>query len=183
VQLTKETRTPLPAEPGKPQRFDHEYERNGTACIFMFNAPKAGKRSVCAEVQRTMTQWAHQIKRLLDEDYPTAKKVLLVCDNLNTYKAAALYKAFKPEEARRLLAHLEIHHTPKHGSWLNMAAIKLAALTRQCLDRRIPHLPTLQVETAARNANRNAASSKIHWHFTATDATINLKRLYPVIHD
>ena len=183
VQLTRETRTPLPMEPGQPERYDHEYERNGTACIFMFNEPKAGKRTVCAEEQRTMTDWAQQIKRLLDEDYPKAKKVVLVCDNLNTHKPAALYKAFKPEEARRLLARLEIHHTPKHGSWLNMAEIELAALTRQCLDRRIPDLPTLKTELAAWNTARNNASSKIRWHFTTADARTKLKRLYPVIND
>jgi hypothetical protein len=183
VQLTKETRIPLPMEPGKPQRFDHEYERNGTASIFMFSEPKAGKRTVCAKEQRTMTDWAHQIKRLLDEHYPVAKKVILVCDNLNTHKAAALYKTFKPEEARRLLARLEIHHTPKHGSWLNMAEIELAALTRQCLDRRIPNLHTLNAELAAWNTTRNAASTKIHWQFTAADARTKLKRLYPVIDD
>jgi hypothetical protein len=183
VQLIKETRTPLPMEPGKPERFDYEYERNGTACIFMFSEPKAGKRTVCALEHRTMTDWAHQIKRLLDEDYPAAKKVILVCDNLNTHKPAALYKAFNPHEARRLLARLEIHHTPKHGSWLNMAEIELAALTRQCLDRRIPDLPTLQAELALWNTNRNAASTKINWQFTTANARTKLKRLYPVITD
>lgn len=183
VQLTQETRTPLPMEPGKPQRFDYEYERNGTACIFMFHEPKAGKRSVCAETQRTMIDWAHQIKRLLDEDYPAAKKVILVCDNLNTHKPAALYKAFKPQEAHRLLARLEIHHTPKHGSWLNMAEIELAVLTRQCLDRRIPDLQTLQHELTAWNHNRNNAATKTNWQFTSADARTKLKRLYPVIDD
>ena len=183
VQLTKETRIALPMEPGKPERFDHEYERNGTACIFMFNEPKAGKRRVCAGEQRTMTDWAHQIKRLLDQDYPHARKVILVCDNLNTHKPAALYKAFKPEEARRLLARLEIHHTPKHGSWLNMAEIELAALTRQCLDRRIPDLHTLQTELAVWNTARNHAAAKIHWQFNTADARVKLKRIYPVIDD
>jgi len=183
VQLTKETRVPIPMELGQPERFDHEYERNGTACIFMFNEPKAGKLTVCATEQRTMTDWAHQIKHLLDEQYPNAKKVMLVCDNLNTHKSAALYKTFKPEEARRLLARLEIHHTPKHGSWLNMAEIELAALTRQCLDRRIPDLSTLQAELAAWNTSTDNASAKINWQFTAADARIKLKRLYPVIND
>lgn len=183
VQLTKEIRTPLPLEAGQPERYDHEYERNGTACIFMFNEPKAGKRTVCAHEQRTMTDWAHQVKHLLDEQYPTAKKVILVCDNLNTHKPGALYKAFNPEEARRLLVRLEIHHTPKHGSWLNMAEIELAALTRQCLDRRLPDLPTLQAELAAWNNHRDAATTKINWHFTTADARVKLQRLYPVIND
>jgi hypothetical protein len=170
-------------EPQHPERFDHEYERNGTACIFMFNEPKAGKRTVCAAQQRTMTDWAQQIRHLLDEDYPTAKKVILVCDNLNTHQPAALYKAFKPEEARRLLARLEIHHTPKHGSWLNMAEIELAALTQQCLNRRISDLPTLQTELAAWNTARNSASAQINWQFTTADARTKLIRLYPVIDD
>jgi hypothetical protein len=183
IQLIKETRIPLPMEPGNPLRFDHEYERNGTACIFMFNEPKAGKRRVCAEKQRTMTDWAHQIKKLLDEDYPDAKKVILVLDNLNTHKPAALYKTFKPEEARRLLDRLEIHHTPKHGSWLNMAEIELAALTKQCLDRRIPDLPTLQHELTLWNTDRNIATAKINWQFTNDNARTKLKRLYPVIGD
>lgn len=183
VQLIKETRISIHMEPGQPERFDHEYERNGTACIFMFNEPKAGKRRVCAKEQRTMTDWAHQIKRLLDEDYPEVKKVVLVCDNLNTHKPAALYKTFKPQEAQRLLARLEIHHTPKHGSWLNMAEIELAALTRQCLDRRIPDMPILQTELATWNTGRDAASVKISWQFTTTNARIRLKRLYPVINN
>ena len=183
IQLTKETRVPLPMETDQPARYDYEYERNGTASIFMFNEPKAGKRSVSAHEQRTMTDWAQQVKHLLDELYPNAKKVVLVCDNLNTHKPAALYKTFTPEEARRLLSRLEIHHTPKHGSWLNMAEIELAALTRQCLDRHIPDLPTLQVELAAWNATRNNAQTKINWQFTTANARIKLKRLYPVIGD
>lgn len=183
VQLVKETRTPLPMEPGKPQRFDHEYERNGTASIFMFNEPKAGKRTVCAKPQRTMTDWAHQIKKMLDEDYHNAKKVTLVCDNLNTHKPAALYKTFKPEEARRLLDRLDIQHTPKHGSWLNMAEIELAALTKQCLNRRIPDLTALQNELKAWNSNRNNAANKIDWQFSTHNARIKLKRLYPAIND
>ena len=183
IQLIKETRTPLPMEPGQPNRVDYEYERNGTACVFMFNEPKAGKRRVCAEEQRTMSDWAHQIKHLLDEDYPEAKKVVLVCDNLNTHKPAALYRAFSPVEARRLLDRLEIHYTPKHGSWLNMAEIELAALTRQCLNRRIPDLTTLQTELAAWNTHRNNAATKIDWQFSTADARVKLKCLYPVIND
>jgi hypothetical protein len=183
VQLVKETRTPLPMEPGQPQRYDSEYERNGTASIFMFCEPKAGKRTVSAHAQRTMTDWAEQIKHLLDVQYPNAKKVVLICDNLNTHKPAALYKTFLPEQARRLLDRLEIHYTPKHGSWLNIAEIELATLTRQCLDRRIPDLPTLQTELNAWNIQRNSLDSTISWHFTTTEARIKLKRLYPVIDD
>lgn len=183
VQLTKETRTPLPREPGKPERYDHEYERNGTASIFMFCEPKAGKRTVSAHEHRTMNEWAQQIEYLLDVQYPTAKKVVLVCDNLNTHKPAALYKTFKPDAARRLLNRLEIHYTPKHGSWLNMAEVELAALTRQCLDRRIPDLHTLQNQLAAWNTHRNNAQTKIDWQFTTADARTKLKRLYPVFCD
>lgn len=181
IQLTKETRIPLPVEAGKPERIDHEYQRNGTACIFMFNEPKAGTRRVCATPRRTMTDWAHQIKHLLDQQYPDAEKVILVCDNLNTHKPAALYKTFKPQEARRLLDRLEIHYTPKHGSWLNMAEIELAALTKQCLGRRIPDLPTLRKELAAWNTERDNNTTKINWQFTNEDARTRLHRLYPVI--
>ncbi|MEM6613409.1 MAG: IS630 family transposase [Cyanobacteria bacterium P01_C01_bin.72] len=183
VQLVKETRIPIPLEPVKPQRFDHEYERNGTASIFMFNEPKAGTRNTCAQPQRTMTDWAEQVKKMLDEDYPNAKKVTLVCDNLNTHKPPAFYQTFKPEEARRLLDRLDIQHTPKHGSWLNMAEIELAALTKQFLNRRIPELKTLKNELATWNTKRNNASNKIDWYFTTGDARIKLKRLYPVIGD
>jgi DDE superfamily endonuclease len=182
-QLLKETRTPIAMEPGQPERFDYEYERNGTASIFMFCEPKAGKRRVCARERRTMEDWAHEMKRVLDEDYPSAKKVILVCDNLNTHKAAAFYKTFPPEEARRLLARLEIHYTPKHGSWLNMAEIELSVLTKQCLNRRIPDLATLQQEIAAWNTDRNNASKNINWQFSTDDARTKLKRLYPVIND
>ena len=183
VQLIKETRTPLPPEPGKPERYDHEYERNGTASIFMFCEPLAGIRTVSALEQRTMIDWAHQVKHLLTTHYPQAKKVVLVCDNLNTHKPASFYKAFPPIEARKLLSRLEIHHTPKHGSWLNMAEIELAALTRQCLDRRIPDLPTLQSEIATWNDHRNTANKTISWQFTTQDARIKLKRLYPAFND
>ena len=183
VQLTREICVPLPLEPGQPERFDYEYERNGTASIFIFNEPKAGIRTVSAQEHRTMNDWAQQVKTLLDEKYPLAKKVVLVCDNLNTHKPGAFYKTFPPEEARRLLKRLEIHHTPKHGSWLNMAEIELAALTRQCLDRRIPDLQTLRAQLAAWNQLRNDAHSKINWQFNTADARIKLKRLYPVIDD
>ena len=148
--------------------YDNEYERNGTASIFMFCEPKAGKRNVSAHEKCTMTDWAQQIKHLLDVQYPNAKKVVLVCDSLNTHKPAALYKTFPPEQARCLLNRLEIHYTPKHGSWLNIAEIELATLTRQCLDRRIPDLPTLQAELNAWNKQRNNLHSTINWQFTTT---------------
>ena len=183
VQLTKETRIPLPPEPGKPTRYDHEYERNGTASIFLFCEPKAGKCTVEAHEQRTMADWAQQIKHLLDVDYPNAQKVILVCDNLNTHKPGALYKSFPPSEAKRLLNRLEIHYTPKHGSWLNIAEIELAAQKRQCLDRRIPDLPTLQSELAAWKRARNTTGKTISWQFTTADARIKLERLYPVFND
>jgi transposase len=183
VQLTKETRIPLPIAPGQPERYDYEYERNGTASIFMFCEPKAGVRKATALNQRTMNDWAHQIKHVLDVQYPTAKKVVLVCDNLNTHKPAALYKTFKPEEARRLLNRLEIHYTPKHGSWLNMAEIELAVLTKQCLNRRIPDLHTMQSEIKEWNINRDNEQKKINWQFTTLDARIKLRRLYPTFSD
>ena len=183
VQLTKETRTPLPIAPGQPERYDYEYERNGTASIFMFCEPKAGVRKATALNQRTMNDWAHQIKQLLDVQYPTATKVVLICDNLNTHKPAALYKTFEPEEARRLLNRLEIHYTPKHGSWLNMAEIELAVLTKQCLNRRIPDLQTIQSEIKEWNINRDNEQRKINWQFTTVDARIKLKRLYPTFSD
>jgi transposase len=130
-----------------------------------------------------MNDWAHQIKQLLDDQYPTATKVVLVCDNLNTHKPAALYKTFEPEEARRLLNRLEIHYTPKHGSWLNMAEIELAVLTKQCLNRRIPDLQTMQSELKEWNTNRDNEQRKINWQFTTVDARIKLKRLYPTFSD
>lgn len=181
VQLVKETRTPIPASPGQCERYDYEYERNGTANIFMFCEPKAGKRYVCADEHRTMTDWANQMKHVLDTLYPNAKKVVLVCDNLNTHKPAAFYKTFAPAEARRLLSRLEIHHTPKHGSWLNIAEIELAVLTKQSLDRRIPELKTLQSEIGAWNTERNNIGTKVNWQFTTADARIKLARLYPKI--
>jgi len=183
VQLVKETRTAIPAEPGQPERYDYEYERNGTASIFMFCEPLAGRRTVSVKEQRTMIDWAHQVKHLLDVEYPDAQKVILVCDNLNTHKPASLYKAFKPAQAKQLLDRLEIHHTPKHGSWLNIAEIELAALTRQCLNRRIPDIQTLESEITAWNTQRNADAKTVSWRFTTENARIKLKRLYPVFND
>jgi hypothetical protein len=181
VQLVKETRLPLPATPGHPESVDYEYERNGTANIFLFTEPLAGWRKAVVTERRTAVDWAHEIQHLLDEDYAESEKVILVCDQLNTHKVASLYKAFKPVTARRLAERLEIHHTPKHGSWLNIAENELSALTRQCLDRRIPDRETLERETTAWYSERNQAQKSVDWQFTTTDARIRLKRLYPQI--
>ena len=181
VQLIKETRSTIAATPGHPERIDYEYERNGTAAIFMFTEPLGGWRRVSVRTRRTSVDWAQEIKQLLDEDFPEAAKVILVCDNLNTHKIASLYEAFQPHEARRLVKRLEIHHTPKHGSWLNIAEIELSVLTKQCLDRRIPDIETLQTETRAWQQVRNARQKGVDWQFTTQDARIKLKRLYPQI--
>jgi hypothetical protein len=181
TQLIKETRVPIPAEPGKVVQYDFEYERNGTAVHFIFTEPLAGWRKVNVRRRRTSVDWAQEIKQLLDEDYPEAQKVILVCDNLNTHKIASLYEAFSPAEARRLATRLEIHYTPKHGSWLNIAEIELSALTRQCLDRRIPDIDFLQKETKAWQRERNAQQKAVDWQFATEDARIKLKRLYPQI--
>jgi len=180
-QLIKETRTPLAAAPGKPQREDYEYERNGTANLFMFVEPLTGWRQVTVTERRTAVEWAHQIRDLVDVHYPQAERIRLVMDNLNTHKVASLYEAFAPAEARRIAQHLEIHHTPKHGSWLNMAEIELSALTQQCLDRRIPDIDTLRRETTVWATERNARQKGVDWRFTTPDARIKLKRLYPQI--
>ncbi len=181
VQLIKETRQPLPAEPGQPERVDYEYERNGTANIFMITEPLGGRRQVDIRQQRTAKDWAEEIKYLLEVDYPEAEKVLLVCDNLNTHTLGSLYEAFSPEEAHQMAQRLEIHYTPKHGSWLNIAEIELSALTRQCLDRRIPDVPTLHREVKAWEKRRNDQQKGVDWQFTTQDARIKLKRLYPLI--
>ena len=180
-QLTKETRQPIPAAPGRLARVDYEYERNGVANLFMFFEPLAGKRRVVATDRRTKVDWATQIKALLDVHYPRARKVTLVMDNLNTHAGASLYEVFQPHEARRLIDRLDIHYTPKHGSWLNMAETELSVLARQCLGRRIPDKPTLRAEVAAWQQRRNAAEAKVDWRFTTSDARIKLKRLYPTL--
>ena len=181
IQLVKETRTPLPAQPGHPESVDYEYERNGTANIFLFTEPLAGWRKAVVRERRTAVDWAIEIQRLLDEDYGEREKVILVCDQLNTHTVASLYKAFDPATARRLAERLEIHHTPKHGSWLNIAENELSALTRQCLDRRIPERETLERETAAWYTERNQSQKSVDWQFTTAEARIRLKRLYPQI--
>lgn len=179
TQLIKETRIPLPALTGKAQRYDFEYERNGTAVNFLFTEPLTGWRKVNVRARRTSVDFAYEIKALLEVDYPDAEKVVLVCDNLNTHTIAALYEAFEPAEAHRLANRLEFHYTPKHGSWLNIAEIELSILSQQCLDRRIPDIETLTTETKAWQQTRNETHNKVDWRFTTDDARIKLKRLYP----
>jgi len=178
-QLIQETRLPLPAEPGQVQRYDYEYERNGVRNLFLFLEPLAGWRHVQVTQRRTKKDWACCMKQLVDEFYPDALRIRVVLDNLNTHNPAALYEVFEPAEARRLLDKLEFHYTPKHGSWLNMAEIKLSVLTRQCLDRRIPDATTLCQEVDAWETERNIKATKVNWRFTTQDARIKLKRLYP----
>jgi hypothetical protein len=180
-QLVADVTPPLPLQPGQPSRVDYEYERRGTANLFMVFEPLAGRRRVTVTERRTAVDFAHNIRVLVDELYPTAEKVVLVLDNLNTHGPAALYEAFEPAEARRLLERLEIHHTPKHASWLNMAETELSVLGRQCLDRRIAEREILVAEVAAWEEKRNAAVVRVDWQFTTADARIKLKRLYPSI--
>jgi hypothetical protein len=180
-QLIRETRTPIPASPGQPERVDYEYERNGTANLFMVFEPLAGRRRVKVTDRRTKIDFAHVIRELVDEQYPQAEKIVLVMDNLNTHKLSSLYEAFAPEEARRLIERLEVHHTPKHGSWLNMAETELSVLTKQCLDRRIGSQDELRAEVTAWEQRRNMAKCRVDWQFTTADARVKLKRLYPSI--
>ena len=178
-QLIEETRQPLPAQPGQPQRYDYEYARNGTRNLFLFVEPQAGRRHVHVTEQRTKVDFAHEMQWLVDEGYPEAIVIRVVLDNLNTHKIASLYEAFEPAEARRIARKLEFHYTPKHGSWLNMAEIELSVLQHQCLDRRIPDEATLTREIAAWEEQRNAEQATIDWRFSVTDARKKLKRLYP----
>ena len=180
-QLTAEVIDPLPAAPGQPERFDTLYRRNGVATIFMHFEPLRGWRKVSVTEGKTRLDWAHQIRALLQEHYPRARKVHLVMDNLNTHGGASLYEAFAPEQARRLLNRLEFHYTPKHGSWLNVAEIELSILSRQCLDRRIADGPTLIGEIQSWEADRNHRATKVRWQFTAKDARIKLRKLYPTL--
>jgi hypothetical protein len=182
-QLIAEVRQPLPAQPGRTAKYDSEYERRGTANFFMAVEPLAGKRTVRVTDRRTKIDWARFISYLLLTVYAKAAKVVLVMDNLNTHGIGSLYEAFDPPTARALASRLEIHHTPKHGSWLNMAETELSVLSRQCLDRRIDCKETMTSEVAAWEQARNAHNSKINWRFTTADARIKLKRLYPSFHD
>lgn len=182
-QLISETRRPLPIQPGQPACYDYEYERHGTCNLFVACEPLGGKRSVKVTEHRTKQDFAQFIRELVDVSYPRAEKIILVLDNLNTHTPGALYETFAPAEARRLLEKLEIHYTPKHGSWLNMAEIELSVLSRQCMDRRIGKQAELEQEVAAWQAQRNAKVARINWRFTTADARIKLKRLYPSIED
>ena len=180
-QLVSETRQPIAAEVGQPERFDYEYERQGTANVFMAVEPLAGVRWIKVTERRTAVDFADFVKDLADRWYPGAEKLILVMDNLNTHKLASLYEAFEPAEARRLAERLEIHYTPKHGSWLNVAEIELSVLSRRCLDRRIGNIEELRQEVAAWQGARNREDSRIDWHFKTADARVKLKRLYPSI--
>jgi hypothetical protein len=178
-QLVGETRTPIPAAPGQPERYDYEYVRHGVGNLFMFFEPLAGRREVQVTERRTMVDWAHAVRELVDVHYPEAEVIVLVMDNLNTHGIGSLYEAFPPAEARRIAEKLEIHYTPKHGSWLNMAESELSILSRQCLDQRLPDLEQLRREVTAWQQERNQAQQRMIWRFTTADARIRLARLYP----
>jgi hypothetical protein len=181
-QLIGETRTPLPVRPGDPLRYDYEYERHGTCNLFMFFAPLSAWRHVKVTDRRTLIDFAHCMKDLVDDFFPNAEVIRVVLDNLNTHKLAALYEAFEPAEARRILERLEFHFTPKHGSWLNMAEIELNVLSSQCLDRRIPDKMLLVTEVEAWEVQRNQQAATVNWQFTTADARIKLRKLYPSFH-
>jgi DDE superfamily endonuclease len=178
-QLLGHFRDPIPAAPGRDRREDSEYVRCGTCSIFVWVEPLAGQRRVVARQRRTRVDWAAEIDHLLSIDYPDANKIILVMDNLNTHTLGSLYEAFEPAKARALAQRLEIHHTPKHGSWLNIAEIELSALTRQCLDRRINDLDVLNAELAAWQHTVNTDQRQVNWHFTTRDARTRLRHLYP----
>jgi len=178
-QLLQETRQQLPAKPGRPVRYDYEYQRAGTCNLFLFVQPERGWRHVEVTDRRTKQDFAQQMKYLVDVRFPEAEVIRVVLDQLNTHTPAALYEAFAPAEARRLVRKLEFHYTPKHGSWLNMAEIELSVLSNQCLQRRIPDQATLRTEVAAWAAQRNEQQATIQWRFTTPEARTKLKRLYP----
>lgn len=180
-QLIGEVRPPLPTRPGSPAKEDSEYQRNGMVNLFMAFEPLAGRRVVEVTKRRTAIDFACFLRRLLNEIYPEAKRLVLVTDNLNTHGIGSLYEAFEPKEARRLARRIEWHYTPKHGSWLNMAEIELSVLARQCLDRRIPDRETLADEVAHWEKARNQAAVKADWQFTTADARVKLRKLYPTI--
>jgi hypothetical protein len=180
-QLIDETHIPLPAQPGQPQYYDYEYERKGVCNLFMFFEPLAGKRYVNVTDTRTKRDWAYCIADLVENHYAQAETIVLVCDNLNTHTKGSLYEAFEPEYAKYLADKLELHYTPKHGSWLNMAEIELSALQRQCLSRRMPDKAMVSAEVGHWVLNRNQKGTKVDWRFTTDEARIKLKRLYPTI--
>ncbi len=180
-QLVAETRSPIRPKPGRRERFDYEDQRNGTRNLFMLCEPLAGWRHVAVTERRTMVDFAHQMRWLVDKAYPEAEKIRVVLDNLNTHRPASLYQAFEPAEARRVLKRLEFHYTPKHGSWLNMAEIEFSIFSKQCLDRRIGNEEILQREIAALEAQRNQAQATIDWRFSTGDARVKLQHLYPSV--
>jgi hypothetical protein len=181
VQLVKETRPPLEPAPGRPRRYDHEYERAGTASVFLFTEALAGWRQVSVRPQRTAADWAQELAAVLEGRYAQAEKVILICDQLNTHTIGSLYKAFAPDKARRLARRLEIHYTPKHGSWLNIAECELSVLTRQCLRTRTSSQEALVHKMTPWARDRNARQRGVDWQFRTKDARIKLKRLYPEV--
>lgn len=180
-QLIGETVQPLPAEPGQPERFDYEYVRNGTVNLFMISEPLLGWRHVAVTGRRTAQDFAEVVRWLVEELHPDAEKVVLVMDNLNTHKVASLYETFPPEQARRIAERLEIHHTPKHGSWLNMAEIELSVLSGQCLDQRLESMAAVRQEVGPWEEERNERQVGVNWQFTTADARIKLRKLYPAV--
>jgi hypothetical protein len=182
TQLLKETRVPIPASKSHPRRVDYEYERAGTASIFMFCEPLSGWRQVTVRERRTKIDWAREVEELLATRYASAEKIILVCDNLNTHTKGAFYEAFEPEKARQIVRWIEFRHTPKHGSWLNIAENELSSMTRQCVkDRRFAAIEHLQSETAAWHQHSNANQRGVEWQFKVGDARIKLKSVYPKI--
>lgn len=178
-QLLGESREPLPMRKGSNQKIDSEYVREGTCSIFVFTEPLGGVRHLSVREQRTAIDWAEEIKYLSDISYPDAEKIILVLDNLNTHKISSLYKSFSPEEARRIAKRIEVHYTPKHGSWLNVAEIELNVMTRQCLRRRVNNIDNLRSELSSWENERNSNSAKINWQFTNKSARTKLISLYP----
>jgi hypothetical protein len=183
VQLIAETRHPLPPKPGQPERFDYEYQRRGTRNLFIYFQPLMGWRHIEVTERRTKVDFAHCMRYLVDDLFPDAEVVVVVLDNLNTHSPAALYEAYEPKEAKRILDRLEFHYTPKHGSWLNMVEIELSVLSEQCLDDRIPDENSLRRRIAAWEAPRNEQGATVHWRFSTPDARAKLKRLYPDVSD
>jgi hypothetical protein len=182
-QLIDEARLPVLMSPGKPRRYDYEYRRNGVSNVFMMFEPLAGKRHLKVTEHRTKKDWAYCIRHLVDNIYPDAEGIVLVMDNLNIHKKASLYEAFQPAEAKRIADKLEIHNTPKHGSWLNMAEIEMSVLSRQCLAERMSNIDRLESEAMAWAKQRNAKEVRVDWRFTTDDARIKLKRLYPSLQE
>ena len=182
-QLVRHVREPLPMAPGVPQRIDDHYERNGTSNLFLACEPLRGWREIKVTERRTKLDWAHFVRELLDQHYPDAARVVLVLDNLNTHRPASLYEAFEPAEAKRIWDRLELHYTPLHGSWLNIAECEFSVLSRQCTNSRLPDQQALQTATAAWQQERNHRGAPVHWQFTTADARLKLAHLYPIIQD